>query len=113
MTVWMIFQIHEVDHYVKHIIYNMQLSVLCMTVQITELKIHLHITHTSQNGTNTQNIALIMFNQEFVECCKGLGSLKLGIHKEEDQIDGAMMMMMRMRNLLHLLTFLVQPDITV
>jgi hypothetical protein len=80
-----------------------------MTVQITELKIHLHVTHTSQNGTNTQNIALVMFNQEFVECCKGLGSLKLGIHKEEDQIDGAMMM----RILLHLLTFLVQPDITV
>ena len=112
MTVWMIFQIHEVDHYVICIIYNMQLSVLCVTVQITELRIHLHVKHTSQNGINTENTALVMFNQEFVECCKGLENLKFGIHKEEDQIDGAMIIMM-MRNLLHLPTFLVQPDITV
>jgi hypothetical protein len=52
-----------------------------------------------------------MFNQEFIECCKGLENLKFGIHKEEDQIDSAIMMIMR--NLLHLPTILVQPDITV
>ena len=48
MTVWMIVQIHEVDHYVKRIIYKIQLSVLCVTIQITELEIHLHVEHTSR-----------------------------------------------------------------
>jgi hypothetical protein len=90
---------------------DMHLGVLCMTVQITEFKIPLHVEHIRQNGRNTKNTALVMFNQEFVECCNGLENLKFGIHKEEDQIDNAMMRIMR--NLLHLPTFLVQPDITV
>jgi hypothetical protein len=56
-----------------------------MAVQITEFEILLRVKHTSQNGRNIQNTALIMFNQEFVECCKGLEKLKLGIHKENQQ----------------------------
>jgi hypothetical protein len=69
-----------------------------VTVQIIELEIPLHVKHTNLNGGNTQNTALVMFNQEFVECYKGLEKLKLGIHKEEDLIYS--IMMMPMKNLL-------------
>jgi hypothetical protein len=78
---------------------------------MTELEIPLHVKHTNLNGGSTQSTKLVMFNQEFVECYKGLEKFKLGIHKEEDPIHSVMMM--TMKNLLHLLTFLVQPDITV
>jgi hypothetical protein len=77
---------------------------------MTELEILLHVKHTKKSGRNTQNTTLVMFDQEFVECYKGLERLKLGIHKGEVKIYSVMMMIMK--TLLHLLTISVQLDIT-
>jgi len=63
----MTFQILGVDHCVIYIIYNLGLSVLYMTVQMTELEIPLHAKNIKQNGKNMQNIKLIKLDQEFVE----------------------------------------------
>jgi hypothetical protein len=76
-----------------------------------ELEILLHVKHTRQSGENIQSITFVMFDQESVECYRGLERLKLGIHKGEVKI--VSVMMMTMKTLLHLLTFSVQPDITV
>jgi hypothetical protein len=77
---------------------------------MTELEILLHIKHTKKSSRNTQNTTLVMFDQESVECYKGLERLKLRIHKGEVKIYSVMMM--TMKTLLHLLTILVQLDIT-
>jgi hypothetical protein len=107
----MIFQILEVAHCVIYIIWNLGLSVLYVTVQITELEIPLHAKYIRQNGRNTQNIELVKLDQEFVECYKGLEKLNLGIHREEDQTHSVMMMIMKNHH--YLPTILVQRDITV
>jgi hypothetical protein len=78
---------------------------------MTELEIPLRAKHIRQSGENMQNIELVKLDQEFVECYKGLEKLNLGIHKEEVQTHSVMMMIMRNHH--HLLTILVQPDITV
>src|SRR6266498_844171 len=107
----MILQIQEVDLCVICIILNLGLSVLCVTVQITELIIPLPVKPIRQSGENTPNIALVKLNQESVEYYKGLEKVNHGIHRLEDQILNVMMMIMRIHLLL--LIILVQPDTTV
>src|SRR5467141_4476821 len=105
----MTFQIQEVDLCVICIILNLGLSVLCVTVQITELIIPLPVKPIRQSGENTPNITLVKLDQESVECYKGLEKLNHGIHRLEDQILNIMMMIMRIHLLL---IILVQPDTT-
>jgi hypothetical protein len=78
---------------------------------MTDLEIPLHVKLIRLNGENTQNIALVKLNPEYVECYKGLERVKLGTHTEEDQIHSVMMM--TMKSLPLLLTTSAQLDITV
>ena len=97
-----------VDHYVIDITLCFLLSAWSVIVIIKELKGHLHVKNTNHNGENMQKIAITKTKLEFVECCKDLVKICLGIPDAEDQIHSDMMI--QMQTLLHLQTTFVQQD---